>query len=135
MAFKALNDAIRRRALIPFLTLAEELNGVLVTFAVDKKQRPKMADGGATRDELSALWKPAVVDRLMWVIYLGAFLVSGLSAAGQDAMFIIDEDEVASNVPLLTKLTALFGGAISNKEGPSMGHLRCGKRGRASSRE
>lgn len=126
MAFKALNDGIRRRALLPFLALAEVLNGVLVTFAVDKKQRPKMGDGGATWDELSALWKPTVVDRLMWVIYFGAFLVSGLSAAGQDAMFIIDEDEVASNVPQLTKLTELFGRAISNQEGPMMGHLRCG---------
>jgi hypothetical protein len=126
MAFKALNDTIRRRALTPFLNLAEALKGVLVTFAVDKKERPNIGDGGAAREELSSLWKASVVERLMWVIYLGAFLVSGLSAPGQDVMFIIDEDEVAANVPQLTKLTELFGRAISNQEGPMMGHLRCG---------
>ncbi len=32
MAFKAFNDRVRRRALMPFLTLAETLNGILVTF-------------------------------------------------------------------------------------------------------
>lgn len=126
MAFKALNDGVRRRALVPFLTLAEMLNGVLVTFAVHKNERPIMGDGGAKAEELASLWKPAVVDRLMWVIYLGAFLVSGFSAPGQDVMLIIDEDEVAANVPQLTKLTNLFGRAVSNQEGPMMGHLRCG---------
>lgn len=73
MAFKALNDVIRQRALIPFLNLAEALNGVLVTFAVDKKGRPKLGGGGAAREELSCLWKGSVVERLMWIIYLGAF--------------------------------------------------------------
>jgi hypothetical protein len=126
MAFKTLNDGVRRRALVPFLTLAEELNGVLVTFAVHKIERPIIGDGGATREELTSLWKPAVIDRLMWVIYLGAFLVSGFSAPGQDVIFMIDEDDVAANVPQLTKLTDLFGRAVSNQEGPMMGHLRCG---------
>jgi hypothetical protein len=126
MAFKVLNDAIRRRALMPFLNLAETLAGVHVTFAVDKKRRPELGDGGAAQEELSCLWKASVVERLMWVIYLGAFLVSGLSAPCQDVMFIIDEDEIAANVPQLTKLTELFGRAISNQEGPMMGHLRYG---------
>ena len=126
MAFKAFNDQVRRRALMPFLTLAESLNGILVTFAVHKVERPIIGDGGATREELAALWKPAVADRLLWLIYLGAFLVSGLCVPGQDVMFIIDEDDVAANVPQLTKLTELFGRAVSNQEGPMMGHLRCG---------
>ena len=126
MAFKALNDGVRRRALRPFLTLAEALNGVLVTFAVHKSERPIIGYDGATRKELESLWKPAVIDRLLWVTYLAAFLVSGFSAPGQDVMFIIDEDDVAANVPQLTKLTELFGRAISNQDGPMMGHLRCG---------
>ena len=62
----------------------------------------------------------------MWVIYLSVFLVSGFSAPGQDVMFIIDEDEVAANVPQLTKLTELFGRAHGSQGGPMMGRLRCG---------
>lgn len=126
VAFKAMNDGVRRRALVPFLTLAEVLNGVLVTFAVHKIERPSMGDGGSMPAELSTLWKPAVVDRLMWVIYLAAFLVSGFSTPGQDVMFIIDEDEIAANVPQLTKLTELLSRAVSNQGGPMLGHLRCG---------
>jgi hypothetical protein len=109
IAFKALNDAIRRRALAPFLTLAESLTGVLVTF-----------------EELAAFWKPLVIARVMWLVHLGAFLISGLSAPGQDVLFIIDEDEVAANVGQLTKLTELIGRAVSNQGGAMMGHLRVG---------
>ena len=126
MAFKAMNDGARRRALRPFLQLSEVLNGVLVTFAMHKTERPEIGLGGAAEDELAVLWKPAVIDRLMWMVYLGAFLVSGLSVAGQDVMFILDEDEVAANVPQLTKLTEIFGRAVANQRGPMMGHLRCG---------
>jgi hypothetical protein len=126
MAFKALNDAIRRRALAPFLNLAETLTGILVTFAIHKAERPILGSAGTTWEELSSCWKPSVVARLMWLIYLGAFLVSGLSAPGQDVLFIIDEDEVAANVGQLTKLTELFGRAVSNHGGPMMGHLRVG---------
>ena len=126
IAFKALNDAIRRRALAPFLTLAESLTGVLVTFAIHKNERPIFETGGAAREELAAFWKPLVATRVMWLVYLGAFLISGLSAPGQDVLFIIDEDEVAANVGQLTKLTELFGRAVSNQRGAMMGHLRVG---------
>ena len=126
MAFKAMNDGARRRALRPFLQLSEVINGVLVTFAIHKNECPEIGFGGAAENELLALWKPAVIDRLMWMIYLGAFLVSGLSVAGQDVMFILDEDEVAANVPQLTRLSEIFGRAVANQHGPMMGHLRCG---------
>ena len=62
----------------------------------------------------------------MRIIYLSVFLISGLSVAGQDVTFIVGEDEVAANVPQLTKLTELFGRASSNQAGPMMGYLRCG---------
>lgn len=126
MAFKAMNDGFRRRALAPFMKLADHLNGVLVTFAVDKIQRPRIIFDEPPGDELGALWKAAIVNRLLWVIHLSVFLVSSLSAPGQDVMFIIDEDEVAANVRQLTKLTELFGRAHGNQGGPMMGHLRCG---------
>jgi len=126
IAFKALNDGVRRRALVPFLNLAETLVGVLVTFAIHKNERPSLSGGGALTEELTAYWKLSVVDRVMWLTYLSAFLVSGLSAPGQDVLFIIDEDEVAANVKQLTKLTELLGRAVGNQQGPMMGHLRVG---------
>lgn len=126
MAFKRLGDVQRRQALPSFLALSETLVGALVTFAVDKKRRPALGCGGATSDELAAYWKPSVTDRLMWVIYLGAFLAGGLAAAAQSVMFIIDEDAVVANERQLTKFTELFARAVGNQAGPMLGHLRCG---------
>lgn len=126
MAFKAMNDRLRRQALIPFLELAEHLDGFLVTFAVDKGARPHMTFDDDLRADLATVWKPSVIPRLTWIAYLGAFLVSGFAAAGQNVMFILDEDEVAANVPQLTKLTHFFAQVCASHGGPMMGGLRCG---------
>lgn len=126
LAFKGLNDVQRRRALLPFLSLSETLAGVLVTFAVDKKGRPDLGNCGASADELAVFWKASVVDRLLWVVYLGAFPAGGFAAPAQDVMFIVDEDEVVANERQLTKFVELFGRAVSNQSGPMLGHLRCG---------
>lgn len=126
MSFKSMNDAARRRALQPFLELADRLNAVLVTFAVHKTERPRIGAEAELIEELGGLWKPVVLDRLLWVVYLSAFLISGFSAAGQNIMFIIDEDEIAANVTQLTKLTELFGRTCSAQGLPQMGHLRAG---------
>jgi hypothetical protein len=64
MCFKAMNDKYRRQALVPFLTLADCINGWLVLFAVSKA-------GGSlfgqifNGDDLLAGWKPAVRERLL----------------------------------------------------------------------
>lgn len=126
MAFKAMNDRLRRQALIPFLELAEHLDGFLVTFAVDKGARPHMTLDDEVQTDVATLWKASVIPRLTWIAYLGAFLVSGFAAAGQNVMFILDEDEVAANVPQLTKLTHFFAQICAGHGGPTMGHLRCG---------
>lgn len=97
-----------------------------MTFAVDKRRRPDLGNGGASADELAAYWKTSVVDRLMWVIYLGAFLAGGFSAPAQDIMFIVDEDEVVANERQLTKFAELFARAVGNLAGTPLGHLRCG---------
>lgn len=126
MAFKAMNDRLRRQSLIPFLELAEHLDGFLVTFAVDKGARPHMTLDDDLHADLATVWKPSVIPRLTWIAYLGAFLISGFAAAGQNVMFILDEDEVAANVPQLTKLTDYLAQVCASHGGSIMGHLRCG---------
>ena len=37
MSFKTMNDNLRRRSLIPFLSMADSINGWLVTFSVSKQ--------------------------------------------------------------------------------------------------
>lgn len=128
MSFKAMNDSQRRDALVSFLDLAHDIEGWLVLFAISKNGISLFSD----RDEdpeanaLLSGWKPAVQERLMRILHLSAFLVSGLSVPGQNLLWFIDEDDVAANVDQLTQLTALFAQVASHYLPHSLGHIRCG---------
>lgn len=126
MAFKAMNDALRRRALLSFLELSSRIDGALVTFAVDKIARPRFETSAEIVAELTDTWKPATHERLHWILYLSAFLLSGFASPDQDVLWVIDEDDVAANVSQLTKFTELFGRAVSNQAETTYGHMRCG---------
>jgi hypothetical protein len=82
-----------------------------------------------TSDEeraLLSLWKPAVQERLLRIIHLSAFILSGLSAPSQDLLWIIDEDEIAANVAQLTQLTEVFARVFSHYGDHGLRHVRCG---------
>ena len=107
MAFKAMNDKLRRRALVPFLQLANEIKGWLVLFAVSKVGGSmfRNADKSDDFEQLLKNWKPSVRERLLRVMHFSAFLLSGLSSPGQDILWVIDKDEAAANAQQLTQLT------------------------------
>jgi hypothetical protein len=95
MSFKAMNDVYRRRALVPFLRLAETINGWLFLFAVPKRGGSLFepsAEQSASERVLLDIWKPNVQEKLLRVIHFSSFLLSGLSSPGQDVLWIIDED-------------------------------------------
>jgi hypothetical protein len=128
MSFKALNDGMRRSALVPFMRAAAGIEGCLVQFALSKAGGSLFT--GASEDErggeLLKRWKPNVQERLLRVLHLSAFLLSGLSAPGQDVLWIIDEDDIAANVTMLTDLTELFARVLSSYSSHTLGHIRCG---------
>ncbi|MFC7333065.1 hypothetical protein [Rhodocista pekingensis] len=128
MSFKALNDGMRRRALVPFMQAAAGIEGCLVQFAISKVGGSLFTD--QINDEIGAellkKWKVTVQERLLRVLHLSAFLLSGLSTPGQDILWIIDEDDIAANVPLLTSLTELFGRVLSSYSSHTLRHIRCG---------
>jgi hypothetical protein len=110
ISFKALNDGIRRRAITPFLKMGNLLSGWLVTFAISKN-RESVFEQDAIAPELDLVlqtWKPNVRERLMRVLHLSSFLMSGLCFPHQNVLWVIDEDEIASNVDQLTRLTKLL---------------------------
>jgi hypothetical protein len=128
MSFKSLNDGMRRRAIVPFMRAAAGIEGCLAQFAISKV-------GGSfftsvSDDELGGKllkrWKPDIRERLLRVLHLSAFLLSGLSAPSQDVLWIIDEDDIAANVAMLTDLTELFARISESYSSHTLGHLRCG---------
>jgi len=131
MSFKALNDGMRRRALTPFLRGAAGIEGCLIQFAISKVGGSLFA--GASQDEIGSDllkgWKANVQERLLRVLHLSAFLLSGLSAPGQDLLWIIDEDDIAANASQLTDLTHLFARVLSSYCSHTLGHIRCSTTG------
>jgi hypothetical protein len=128
MSFKALNDGMRRRALIPFMRAAAGIEGCLVQFAISKAGGSLFAEAaeGELGRALLKRWKPHVQERLLRVLHLSAFLLSGLSVPDQDVIWIIDEDDIAANVTMLTDLTALFARVLSSYSSHTLRHIRCG---------
>jgi hypothetical protein len=59
-------------------------------------------------EQTLAGWKRGVQERLLRVLHLSGFLLSGLSTPGQNVLWVIDEDEIAANVDQLTRLTKLL---------------------------
>jgi|GEM_PF-1144260 len=131
MSFKALNDGMRRQALVPFMQAAAGIEGYLAQFAISKAGEALFT--GLAEDEVGAQllkrWKPSVQERLLRVLHLSAFLLSGLSSPGQDVLWIIDEDDIAANVNLLTDLTQLFMRVMTSYFSHSLGHIRCSTTG------
>lgn len=102
MAYKALNDRRRRRALLPFLQAADLYPGNLFIFVVAKKIANLFDDPGTERlfPELVVAvrnWKKRSFQRLLLVATLGSLLVSGLSESNQDVLWVVDQDEIAAN--------------------------------------
>ena len=128
MAFKAMNDKYRRQALVPFLELANQIEGWLVLFAVSKLGGSLFGEPekSANSEHLLKNWRAKVRERLLRIMHFSAFSLSGLSSPDQDVLWIIDEDEVAANVQQLTQLTQVFERVVSNSISHDLRHLRCG---------
>ena len=129
MSFKNMNDSERRRALIPFLRLASDIDGWLILFAVPRQVNSlfqESVDASSTDRALLSRWKPRVQEKLLRILHFSSFILSGLSAPKQDVLWVIDEDDVAANVEQFTRLTELLGQISSTCLMHDMGHLRCG---------
>lgn len=127
LSFKALNDGARRRALLPFLLMADEIEGALIVIAVDKRCDSLFQPTSDDADlSLIKAWKPAVHEHLMRVMHLSALCVSLTSKPDQNLLWICDQDDVASNDTQIIALTKLFGHIWAQMTEHNMGHLRLG---------
>ena len=102
MSYKSLGDAIKAKSLIPFLEAANQYQGILVTFLIDKKIANLIGDHKDKNvfPELVIAergWNKKVFHRLSLIASLGSMLVSGLSKTEQDILWVIDQDEIAAN--------------------------------------
>jgi hypothetical protein len=102
MAYKALNDKIRRKALSPFLAASNAFPGNLFIVMIRRNIQTLFDDPGSRTlfPELIVAeygWKRKSFHRLLLIASLGALFVSGLSSPEQDILWVTDQDEIAPN--------------------------------------
>ncbi len=129
MAFKNLNDRIRRRAMEPFLQSADQLPGLLATFAISKaidslfvhegRLAPFLLDFDVLRD-----LPCSVAEKLLRVVHLLSLLIAGFSGPGQDLFWATDEDSIAANPTRVRNLIAALVRVSSHYLPHGLRHLR-----------
>jgi hypothetical protein len=133
MAFKSLNDQARRRALVPFLRYANTLPGLLFTFALDQGAIDLLSWRPSSNSDLPfgplSNWRLSSLQKLSRVAQLGATLVAGMSAPGQNLIWISDDDNIVPNRQKLIEATRVVGRYIDAILPHMMGHLRFGSAG------
>lgn len=129
MSFKALNDTAKRRVLPAFLRAADQLEGLLAVVVVDKKIGSLFSR--STRFDFSKLpeystYGAQVFERLLRVVHLLSYFISGLSHPRQDVYWFTDADDFAANDDRVRALTQIFGNVSSHYIQHQLGHFRCG---------
>jgi hypothetical protein len=102
MAYKRLDDPLRQKALLAFLSAAANLNGHLVAVAVDKQKKWLSTIPGASDDlqrgfGLKAQWKPRALESMMRKVQFPAILLSLWARPLGSVTWITDQDEFVSN--------------------------------------
>jgi hypothetical protein len=129
-AFKGLGDRRKSGALPAFLSAADVLNGLCATVLVDRSIESLFVKQGRldlSRPEAQAYAGYGVdtFERLLRTVHFLSFFLGGLSAAGQDVLWITDQDEIAANAERLTDLTSIVAHILGHYAPHDWGHLPC----------
>jgi len=98
MAFKALNDKCRRKALVPFLTAADQMHGLCLSIVIDKKIPPLCVGKTFLADPRYAeifegRWNLRTFENMFKVAHFFTMLIAGLSKENQHIYWIADNDD------------------------------------------
>jgi|SRR5579884_3550992 len=98
ISYKAIHDGVIARSLEQFLTLADTINGILFTIAIDKRiEYIVLKENDKQIPSQLKDWKISVYEKMLRIINIISMLVAGLSAPGQDVYWLTDEDDIVAN--------------------------------------
>lgn len=106
MAYKSLNDKIRLRALEPFMSAADQMNGVCISFAINRRLPHQVVSPetfnaqrrGEFNNQWDMRWKLKPFQHSLQAGLLAAFFVAGLAREGQHLSWVSDQDEAFANI-------------------------------------
>jgi hypothetical protein len=128
MSYKALNDRVRMRSLHAYLTAIDQLRGLLISFALDKRSTNRLSEGYRSDTAFGRLgpWAQRPFSKLTRVGHLAGVLIEGIRREGQNLVWITDEDEIAPNDLKHSEATRILGHYLNSYCSGSMGHFRFG---------
>jgi hypothetical protein len=130
VSYKTLRDRQQERALLPLLEAADSIPGLLLTVLVDRdiENLFRLTEEERTEENLGIFvgWPRGSLEKLLRVVHLLSLMVAGLSRAGQNLVWITDEDEIAANESRLNELVIAFSNVASHYLPHTLGHLRVG---------
>lgn len=131
MSYKNLNDAKRRNVLMPFLDAANHITGIVITILIDKKIDSLFKKQGHLNMDDPDLkqyshWTVNTFEKLLRIIHIVSFFLSGLSRPNQDVLWFTDEDEIVANETRLREVVKIFTHISSHYLTYDLGHLRIG---------
>jgi hypothetical protein len=126
MSYKNLNDAKRREALFPFLLAANHIQGLSVTFLINKQINSLFVTEGKIQVPELSHWSRASVEKLLRVLHFISMFIAGLSASNQHLFWFSDQDNIVPNYEKLTEVNRLLAHISSHYLTHDMGELRCG---------
>ncbi|MGA9453384.1 MAG: hypothetical protein WBW41_18820 [Verrucomicrobiia bacterium] len=131
MSFKQLSEPVRQRALIPFLCAADEINGLCLSIAVNKKIN--VLGGGIKVYEklkqegiLKASWTFESFERMARITHFVSLLIGGLSSEGQNIYWISDQDEMFGSPKRIEDAFRLLSSYFQTYVNWPMGNVRVG---------
>lgn len=129
MSFKGLGDGVKQKALPGFLNAADQLDGLLAVFLVEKRIGSLFGKG--QRFDFTELphyeeFGSQVFERLMRVVHFMSLLISGLSSPTQDIYWFTDADDIAANHERVRSLVDIFSRVSGHYLSHGLGHFKCG---------
>lgn len=129
MAYKKLNNRECGEACFPWLTAADGLNGLLLTFAIDRSlgclfDQAQLATLRQVRPDLAETPRK-IVERMYLVCHFISVILSGLWSASQEVIWITDQDDIAANEKVKTSLEETLQTVAQMYLGERLATLHC----------
>jgi hypothetical protein len=132
ISYKALNDAKRRKARVPFLSAAEDISGLCLAIIVNKSIRHlclnEASDYKKMREiaQLKARWKDRELENMLRLTHFIALVMGGLSQARQNVYWLSDEDNIFANLVRTADVTRVLSSYSSHYVRHELGELGVG---------
>jgi hypothetical protein len=131
ISYKNYRDKMSRNFIEPYLEIADNIPGYLISFAIEKDIKTLFENGekfDLSNPQLKGFeeWSKDTVEKTFRVMHLLSLLISCLSSPGQNLIWITDDDKIAANKNRVIQLTEVFALVVSSYLKYSLGHLRVG---------